>query len=235
MAGYQYAYLGGGILLLIMWLILFFWRKDLRKQLIYVSLIFGIFGPFLNYVYFVDWWHPPTSTNTIVSPEDFLFSFTIAGIAAVIYEVVFKKRIKGRKVNKIKNKKRNLRVIHLMLLSGALFLMNFYVLNLNSLISTIIALFVPTLIIYIKRRDLIIDSLASAILLLLTAFVLSTILAIFFPEFVKALYYEHPSKIIIFNVPWWDIFFYLFAGAFIGPLYEYWQEGKLINLKNKDK
>jgi len=235
MVNYQYSYLVGGIILLVIWLILFYLRKDVRKEMLFISIIFGIFGPFLNYIYFIDWWHPTTLTNTILSIEDFLYCFTIAGIAAVIYEVVFKKKIRIRKINKIKKQKRNLKIKYLLLLSGLLLLISFYILKFNSLISTIIALFIPTLIIYIKRKDLIIDSIASGFLLLLVAFLGSMVLSIFFPEFVKALYYEHSSKIIIFNVPYWDLFFYFFAGAFIGPLYEYWQEAKLINIKNKNK
>ncbi|MCF7910353.1 hypothetical protein K9L16_01620 [Candidatus Pacearchaeota archaeon] len=231
MVEYRYAYFVGGMILLAFWIILFLWRKDLRKELIIVSLIFAVFGPFMNFIYFIDWWNPPTITNTIISPEDFLYCFALAGIAAVIYEVLYKKKLKIRNINKIMERERNIRFFYLFLILGFLFLGCFFILDFNSLLSTLIALFIPTMIIYIQRKDLILDSIASGFILLGLAFIFSSFLDLFFPNFITYLYYEHSSRFIIFNVPWWDIPFYFFAGAFIGPLYEYWQEAKLIKMK----
>jgi len=44
---YQYSYLIGNLALLIVWIIVFFWRKDVRKEMAMLSIIFGIGGIFL--------------------------------------------------------------------------------------------------------------------------------------------------------------------------------------------
>jgi len=41
--------------------------------------------------------------------------------------------------------------------------------------------------------------------------------------------FKNVPDIVIFNLPIDDIIWYFLAGLFIGPLYEYWKEGKLIN------
>ena len=37
---------------------------------------------------------------------------------------------------------------------------------------------------------------------------------------------------MILGIPLEEHVFYFLLGAFLGPLYEYWKEGKLINIKN---
>lgn len=229
---YTYTYLIGDLILLLIWLILFFWRKDIRKEILIISLIFGIAGPLVEIFYIKDWWKPLTITNTHIGIEDFLFGFFIGGIIAVIYEVIFKKRIKIQEVKKIKERKRNLNIIFLLALLIILFLGSFYILNLNSLIATIIGFATPTLIIYFKRKDLIVDSLITGILALLIACLGYSLIELITPGWINEFWqWKNVPEIIILNVPIDDIFWYLFAGAFIGPLYEYWQEGKLINIK----
>ena len=59
-----------------------------------MSVIFGVIGPFVEVVYTLDWWAPLTITGTVVGIEDVLFGFVCGGIATVVYEEIFKKRIK---------------------------------------------------------------------------------------------------------------------------------------------
>lgn len=47
-------------------------------------------------------------------------------------------------------------------------------------------------------------------------------------------YFRNTSQIVISNVPVDDIIWYIFAGLFIGPLYAYWQEGRLVKLPQED-
>ena len=87
---YTYSYLLMDFGFLIVWLILYFLRKDVRKVMWFVSLPLGFMGPFLEYVYVNDWWRPLTITGTLLGIEDFLFGFGIGGISAAIYEELFK-------------------------------------------------------------------------------------------------------------------------------------------------
>ena len=51
---YQYSYLIGDLTLLIIWLALFFWRKDIRKEMLFISLIFGLAGLIVEFIYTID-------------------------------------------------------------------------------------------------------------------------------------------------------------------------------------
>ena len=97
MISYQYTYLIGNIFALAIWLFFFFRRKDTRKEMLIISIIFGIMGLLVESVYIYDWWQPLTITGTAIGLEDFLFGFLFGGVAAVFYEHLFNKKIKSKK------------------------------------------------------------------------------------------------------------------------------------------
>ena len=208
----------------IIWILLFLWRKDTKKEILFFSIISGFAGLLADIIYTIDWWHPVTLTGTRVGPEAFLAGFMIGGIAAVIYEDVFKKKVRIRK-----EPKSNLKIIYMIGLALILFFGSFFLLKTNSLISTILAFTIPTIIMWIKRKDLILDSLASGVLMLITASIVYTFLNIVTPGWIQAFWvFENTPNIIFLNLPLDDIYCYFLIGAYIGPLYEYWKEGKLI-------
>lgn len=100
----QYAYLGGGLILLIFWAIIFLARKDLRREIIWASLVGLPFG-FIERLFVPYYWYPASLFNLMrqygFGLEGFLYSFCVAGIAAVIYEFLEK-----RKTVKIKRDKK---------------------------------------------------------------------------------------------------------------------------------
>ena len=97
MFNYQYAYLLGSLLFLPIWLILFHKRKDLRKKMLVMSFLLGFVGPITEPFFIKDYWKPFTVTNTSVGIEDYIFVFLFSGIACVLYEEIFGKRISSRK------------------------------------------------------------------------------------------------------------------------------------------
>lgn len=231
---YTYAYLILDALFLIFWIFLFFWRKDIRKEMIFMSLFWGLTGFILGHAYTSDWWHPPTITGTRLGIEDFLFGFVIGGIAAVIYEEIFKKKIKQRNITKNDKKKDTIYFIILMVLTFVLFLIFFYFVKLNSILSSIAVAIILLIIIYTERRDLIPDSLFSGALLLIMAMVVYSIVGILVPGWIDAIwYFRHDPSILLFGVPISDAIWYFLAGATVGPLYEFWKEGMLISKKFK--
>lgn len=230
---YQYTYLIGDIILLTLWLILFLWRKDIRKEMLIISLIFGIMSPIFAILVISDWWIPLTITNTPIGIEDFLFGFGIGGVASVIYAYLFNKRVKVKKVKKLKEQKRNLNLLFLISLLLILFLVGVLVIKLNTFISAIISLIIPIIIIYIKRHDLIKDSLLSGLLVLIASILGYHMLNFITPGFFNEFWlFQNIGKVIILGIPLEEHVWFFFAGAFLGPLYEYWKEGKLINIKN---
>lgn len=230
--GYQYTYLIGILIGLLIWVFLFLKRKDTRKEMIFFSLILGILGPLAEIAYTKDWWQPLTITNTRIGIEDFVFGFIVGGVAAIIYSFLFNKKVKVKKVKKIKEQKRNINLLMMLSLLVLIFSFGLLILKLNSFISTILALIIPTIIIYIKRGDLIKDSFLSGFSLLIIAIITYHLLNLITPGFFDAFwYFQNIGKIIIFGIPLEEIVWFFLVGAFIGPLYEYWKEGKLIKKK----
>lgn len=228
-----YSYLIGDLVLLGLWSILFFHRKDLRKPMFIISTILGISGIGLEWVYTIDWWHPLTITGTRLGIEDFLFGFTVAGISSVAYEEVFHKRIKEKKK---KSRSREIKEDESLLLISitalGLFFGSFYLLHLNSFIASIIALVIPTGYIWIKRNDLIIPSLAAGTIMMMLSFLAFIIPETINPGWVASAWnLENLSGIIILFAPLEDLIWFFLAGAYMGPLYEFWREAKIIDEK----
>ena len=72
MVSYQYSYLIWTGIFFLIWLILYLWRKDIRKEMLIISVLFGFGGIFSELIYVQDWWQPLTLTNTSIGIEDFL-------------------------------------------------------------------------------------------------------------------------------------------------------------------
>ena len=232
--GFELSYLLTGLGFLLVWVLFFIWGKDARKEMILLSVIFGIVGLIAEPIHIQDWWKPLTITNTAVGIEDFLYGFGVGGIAAVIYEEIFKKRIRMRKIGKKKELKREESMIFFISLFLISFAVLFYVFHVNTFIGATLLLAVGTIVMWIRRRDLIVDSVASGILILLVSFAVYSVTEIITPGWVRAFwYFQNVPNIIIFNVPIDDIVWFFLAGAFIGPLYEFWQEGRLVNKKDE--
>ncbi len=197
-----------------------------------MSILFGIIGLFVEPVYINDWWKPLTITNTAIGIEDFLFGFSLGGISAVIYETFSKQRVKIKKTNKKQKKNRNINFLIIMAIAAFLFLGGFYLFKLNTFYSTLLAFIIPTLIIWVKRRDLIVNSLVSGVMTLILAIIIYSIIGYFTPGWIdEFLFFENIPRIIFLNMPLDDIIWFFLAGLWIGPLYEYWKEAKLIKYK----
>jgi len=233
MVSYQYSYIMLDGLFLVGWLALFWWRKNVRKQMLAISVVFGIFSFFAESLAYTDWWKPLTITGNIPGIESFLFGFTVGGFASVIYEEIFKKKIKVRKLNKIKIDRRNLHISRIASFLLIVFLASQKVFGISTIIATILCSVPIIIFIYIKRKDLIVDSIFSGLLVTLTAIFVYFIISLITPGWIDAFWlFQVFPKILIFGLPIEEIITYFLIGALFGPLYEYWQEGKLINVKD---
>ncbi|MDD2445054.1 MAG: lycopene cyclase domain-containing protein [Candidatus Nanoarchaeia archaeon] len=231
---YLYSYLIGDLTLLIVWFILFYFRKNVRKEMLIISLLIGIGGLFAETIYTIDWWQPLTITGTLIGIEDFLFGFAIGGIGSSIYEVIFKKTVKIKKINQKKRFNQNKNI----LLFGAsivvLLFITFFLMKLNSFYSSIISLGIPIIYMNVKRKDLILNSILSGFFLMLTSFLAFITVELITPGWINSAWFlENLSGIIILTAPLEDLIWFFLMGMFIGPLYEFWKEGKIQNLKKE--
>lgn len=224
---YLYSYLVADLAMLLIWVVLFLWRKDVRKTMWWLSVIFGFVGLVVEYIFIADWWRPLTITHTPVGIEDFLFGFWIAGISAVIYEEVFKKKVYLRKPRPEPQLIRSTA-----LWAGgvaALFYGTFYLLHVSSYYASLFCLVPAILFIWIKRHDLIPDSVVSGLLMSGVGFLWFASAELFSPGWVRHYWMlSNLSGLFIWRAPLEDITWIFLAGAFIGPLYEIWQGAKLV-------
>lgn len=223
----KYAYLIGTLIFFIPWTILFLLRKDLRKEMLLMGSIVAILGIIFQYFWWTfDWWHPETITGTRIGIEDLLLGFSNGGIAAVLYEVVFKKRLYKRKSTKQK-----IGGWPLILLGTFIASLLFWGIGLTSYTTTIItALSIEFLLIHF-RPNLLVNALASGLLMALVSLPIYYSLIILYPSWVQTTWLlENLSGAMVTGIPVEDIVFYFLVGFVAGPFYEYWQDLRLRNI-----
>jgi uncharacterized protein YggT (Ycf19 family) len=89
----QYAWLIWSLIFLLLWLLVYFFKKPFRKEMLRVSIWtmpFGLTEP----LFIPQYWNPPTLFNlgqkTGFDLESLIFSFAIGGIGSVLFKIVFK-------------------------------------------------------------------------------------------------------------------------------------------------
>jgi membrane-bound metal-dependent hydrolase YbcI (DUF457 family) len=114
-----------------------------------------------------------------------------------------------------------------------IFLISFYILKINSFYSSIIGLVIPTMIMWARRKDFIFDSLATGFLLTFIGIGVYLVLDLVQPGFIQAFWYLRDTWYakLILGIPIAEYIWYFLIGMFIGPLYEFWQEGRLRKIK----
>lgn len=228
----KFTYLICTLVLFVPWALLFVYRKDLRKEMIAMSIIIAMMGLFFEQFFWtVDWWHPQTITGTRVGIEDFLLGLSNGGITAVLYEELFKKRLykyKGRA-----HSLSSLLFVGIILAATAYF---FYIFHLSSFISWVLATIIGITILFILRRDLIIDALITGVCLTVVAFIGFMILQLFSPNFIQQTWdWQHLSGIRFYGAPLEDMIFYFLSGISIFPIYLYWKGEYLRKIPNTHK
>ena len=92
-------FLIGSFFILIIWVIFYYHRKDVRKEMIFMSILVSIMGVILDAFFWTkDWWHPETITGTLIGVEDIIAGFAIGGITAVLYEEIFKIKLSKKRI-----------------------------------------------------------------------------------------------------------------------------------------
>ncbi|MEK7128363.1 MAG: lycopene cyclase domain-containing protein [Patescibacteria group bacterium] len=228
MFDYQYAYLVGNLFILFpIWLAFFLHRRDLRTEILKMSLILGLCGPISQMWYLQDYWSPQTFTGTRIGIEDFLFGFFIGGIVSVVYLEMFNKHL-----SRPKNRHHHWRLLFVFI---AIFLFFFNILfyfGVNSIYASIAAFLSLAVFIYYFRQDLFIDGLASGIFLAIIMFLAYLAFLFVFPETISRWWFLHNiSGILILGIPMEELLWAFSLGLVAGPTYEFLTGIKI--LKNR--
>lgn len=226
---YRLGYFTLDVIILIFWLIFFIYRKNLRKEMIIMSLLTTPFGPLSEYFYLKDYWHPGSIiiSNPII--EDLLFAFLIGGIGAIIYEEISSKYL----VNRHLQKHYHILTILISTLILGMILFN-KILGINSIYATFISFLIIYLIIVFIRHDLVIPGFLNGLFLGISSLVYYFILLQFFPEiFQKFWYLNNISGLFIWKVPIEEVLWFFNWGLVSGLLYEFITGMALRKMPNK--
>jgi len=197
-----------------------------------MSSLCALFGPIGEYFFFKDYWRPYLMGilkmfNVVIAIEDLVFGFVFGGIIAVIYEFFIGKKFMKRE--------RPNYVMLLLIVNGlAIFVALTSILGINSIISCMIAFLINTVIMYIKRKDLIWDIILSGLFTGIIALVFYFIYIRIFPGYVEKVWLLKNTNlgILFLGIPLTEIFWAFTAGMAIGPFYEFLM-GYKLKKKNK--
>lgn len=194
-----------------------------------ISLLSGFAGLVSEIANTQDWWQPITITNTRIGFEDFIIGFSVGGVASIVYEEIYKRRIVTKRASTLYK----LKPISFLVMFVFLFLALFYIFNLGSFYSMFLTYLSFSLYMLFKRPDLIINSLISGIFMLIIGIEIYLLLFIIHPSYIQDFWYLKNNWYwkLILGIPAGEYIFYFLTGAFIGPLYEFLKNAKLSKLK----
>ena len=225
MLDYKYAYLVGDLLLALIWSILFLIRKDLRKEILSLSILGGIAGIATEVFYLQDYWQPQLFNSWVIGFEDFLFGFFACGISATIYEEIFGKRFAKKK------KFRTLWVLKpvpLLVLVVIVMSISVFGLGLSSMYTSFILFLVAFIIMIFLRRDLFINGFLSGIFMGILMVVCYLSLLAIFPDLINKFWFvENLSGIELWSIPLEELIWAFCLGMAVGPYWEFIKGYKL--------
>jgi hypothetical protein len=223
---FRFAYLALTLPFVLFWALLFIVGKKTRKEQLLMSLIIMFSGPISEIFYFKDYWFPESVFQFSffgwpVLIEDLIFGFTIGGIGSIIYEVIFRKHLD--KTKKPINYKIGILIIFIICAVIAFLL---FKLGINSIYASSIGFIIGAVLMLIQRKDLLLDSLFSGLLVMALMFISYFILGkiiINSEDMVEYGWFLYDSGLgfQVLGIPFTEMIWGLSWGFVAGPLYEF--------------
>ena len=162
--------------------------------------------------------------------ESLIFSFSIGGLAVILYDRIFYRQHQSMSPVEKHNKRHR---FHFWVLLSAplIFLILLLLNNFNPIYSAIIALLIGGLLTWYCRPDLKIKMLVSAAIFLIFYFIYFLTLILMFPGYVEAVWnLKAISGILVWGIPLEELLFALSFGFFWSSVYEHltWRKIKAI-------
>jgi hypothetical protein len=220
-----YIYLFGSLTFLALWLVFYWRRKDLRREMWVMSLLTSPLA--LSDLLFVpEYWRPQTLFDLPVGIEGFLFCFAVGGVAAVLYEV-FLQRVVVKSDRRLRKKSRRHR---LFFFAGPLIVLLLYLFaRWGFIYAALLGMSANALIVVALRRDLF-PALAfsGSVFAILYTFLFVFMLKLF-PEMLSLWTLQNLWGVFIAGVPIEEVLWAFLTGAAVGSFYEFWRGYRLVD------
>jgi|GEM_PF-664704 len=221
------SYLFVSLALFLVWLALILCSHKTRREQLIMSVVGLVVAPGLLILASNDYRNIVSDNLASIGIEDLLFSFSLFGISAVIYQVLL-----GKHTHKLKGKRFYAShpaihwYVHLILVLGLWAVVSLLMIDIFAL-SSIRALVVGGLLIGIytiaDRRDLLLDALLSGLFMALLIFITEQIFFVrLFPEAAEGFWrLSEINTLFIGGVPLEELLWAAVVGFAIGPMYEW--------------
>ncbi len=227
----QYVWLIWSLLILTIWFVVLFVNKGLRKEILWASI--GTVPLGLSEPLFVpSYWNPPSlfdlAQRTGFDIESIIFSFAVGGLAAVLYESIFK--VKHMEITKEECHHKRHR-LHLLSLSSPIiiFIILATVTNWNHIYCAIVAMFLGGIAALLCRPDLKKKIWVGGLLFLGLYFIIFLSLVKVFPYYVRNVWnISHISGILILGIPLEELLFAFALGMLWSSFYEHVRWVRLV-------
>ena len=212
------------------WLVIFLFRKRLRKEMLLASLFTMLFG-FTEPLFVPKYWSPPSlfnlATNTGFDIESFIFAFAVGGIGSVIYEWIIKVRHKKMNQHEMNSKRHR---YHLLAIISPfiLFILLELLTRLNPIYSAVIAMFFGGMAAVFCRPDLKKKTFIGGFLFLGMYFLFFLFFNFVYPYAVQQFWNLNALLgILIFGVPLEELIFGFTFGMMWSSIYEHFKWYKI--------
>ncbi len=219
-----WGYVGGSLLGALLWLAIFLRRRDLRRRMLWVSLLLLPMAPLGESFFLLDYWNPP-----LILPiwyggyeygglADFLFAFALGGIATAAYPALTRRAARAG----ARSRKRWLALAFVVLTVGSVYLLT-QLGPVNSIFSSMLGFALTALLVWAVRPDLVRASLVSGLASALTLVSVEAVCSLFAPLFISRywlLYHSAFGILIAGRVPLTEALWSFAFGAAVGPLYD---------------
>ncbi len=215
------------LVLFFVWLMLFLFSNQTRREQTIMSFVGLTLAPGVLMMVVDDYRNIVSNTMAGVGLEDLLFSFSLFGIAAVIYQVIV-----GKHVHKIQGTRwrHNHPAVHwythlilVLGLWGFISILLTYVFELASIRALIVGGVLVGVYVIADRRDLLLDALLSGLFTAILVFLTEQIFfARLFPETMTAFWqFDKMTLFLIGGIPLEELLWAATIGFTIGPMYEW--------------
>ncbi len=221
------SFLLSSLVLFVLWLVFLYVSKSTRKEQVIMSMVGLVMTPalLLNAGSYYQYVMPGESVAMGI--EDFLFSFSLFGIASIIYHVLL-----GKHIHKFKGDRLRLKnpaahwVAHLILVLGtwaSISLGMVAIFSMASMQALLIGGVMVGIFIIASRNDLLIDALLSGLMTAALVFLVEQLFFIrMYPaDAVNFWEWSVLSDFILNGIPLEEILWAGVVGFSIGPMYEW--------------